>query len=68
MSFQCQALPSWMETSVTPWNDRVCHPSSPFGVIPVPRHWDPENLTSNKWLHNKGWIPDWNDIICYTLE
>ncbi|RLT60378.1 hypothetical protein WANA31_1178 [Wolbachia endosymbiont of Drosophila ananassae] len=29
-----------METSVTPWNDRVCHPSSPFGVIPVPRHWD----------------------------
>ncbi|WP_265037463.1 WPE palindromic element domain-containing protein [Wolbachia endosymbiont (group A) of Anomoia purmunda] len=18
---------------------------------------DPENLTSNKWLHNKGWIP-----------
>nr|WP_245611103.1 MULTISPECIES: WPE palindromic element domain-containing protein [unclassified Wolbachia] len=34
----------------------------------MPRHWDPENLTSNKWLHNKGWIPDWNDIICYTLE
>ncbi|WP_265023621.1 hypothetical protein [Wolbachia endosymbiont (group A) of Epistrophe grossularia] len=31
-------------------------------------HWDPENLTLNKWLHNKGWIPDWNDIICYTLE
>nr|WP_080717607.1 MULTISPECIES: WPE palindromic element domain-containing protein [Wolbachia] len=22
-------------------------------VIPVPRHWDPENLTLNKWLHNK---------------
>ncbi|MBC6685807.1 hypothetical protein H9I48_00815 [Wolbachia pipientis] len=27
--------------------------SSPFGVIPVPRHWDPGNLTLNKWLHNK---------------
>ncbi|WP_447933264.1 WPE palindromic element domain-containing protein [Wolbachia endosymbiont of Dactylopius coccus] len=25
----------------------------PRGVIPVPRHWDPENLTLNKWLHNK---------------
>ncbi|MDR2831513.1 MAG: hypothetical protein LBV62_01165 [Rickettsiales bacterium] len=24
-----------------------------FFVIPVPRHWDPENLTLNKWLHNK---------------
>ncbi|MDR2831531.1 MAG: hypothetical protein LBV62_01265 [Rickettsiales bacterium] len=23
------------------------------GVIPVPRHWDLENLTLNKWLHNK---------------
>ncbi|WP_265034541.1 hypothetical protein [Wolbachia endosymbiont (group A) of Apoderus coryli] len=22
-----------------------CHPSSPFFVIPVPRHWDPGNLT-----------------------
>ncbi|WP_353284998.1 WPE palindromic element domain-containing protein [Wolbachia endosymbiont (group A) of Beris morrisii] len=20
-------------------------------------HWDPENLTLNKWLHNKDWIP-----------
>ncbi|MDR0773650.1 MAG: hypothetical protein ACEY3L_03695 [Wolbachia sp.] len=19
----------------------------------MPRHWDPENLTLNKWLHNK---------------
>ena len=26
-------------------------------VIPVPRHWDPENLTLNKWLHSKSWIP-----------
>ncbi|MFP3014816.1 MAG: WPE palindromic element domain-containing protein [Wolbachia sp.] len=24
-----------------------------FLVIPVPRHWDPGNLTLNKWLHNK---------------
>nr|WP_265035779.1 WPE palindromic element domain-containing protein [Wolbachia endosymbiont (group A) of Anomoia purmunda] len=23
-------------------------------VIPVPRHWDPGNLISTKWLHNKG--------------
>ncbi|WP_265034853.1 MULTISPECIES: WPE palindromic element domain-containing protein [unclassified Wolbachia] len=23
----------------------------------MPRHWDPENLISTKWLHNKGWIP-----------
>nr|WP_310732731.1 WPE palindromic element domain-containing protein [Wolbachia pipientis] len=23
----------------------------------MPRHWDPENLTLNKWLHNKDWIP-----------
>nr|WP_264720229.1 WPE palindromic element domain-containing protein [Wolbachia endosymbiont (group B) of Eucosma cana] len=27
------------------------------GVIPVPRRWDPENLTLNKWLYNKNWIP-----------
>ncbi|MBA8757679.1 hypothetical protein HCR18_00880 [Wolbachia pipientis] len=27
------------------------------GVIPVPRHWDPEDLILTKWLHNKGWIP-----------
>nr|WP_264339400.1 MULTISPECIES: WPE palindromic element domain-containing protein [unclassified Wolbachia] len=20
-------------------------------------HWDPEDLISTKWLHNKGWIP-----------
>ncbi|MCA7010628.1 hypothetical protein LEM02_04555 [Wolbachia endosymbiont of Tribolium confusum] len=26
-------------------------------VIPVPRHWDPEDLTLNKWLYNKNWIP-----------
>ncbi|WP_265034684.1 MULTISPECIES: WPE palindromic element domain-containing protein [unclassified Wolbachia] len=33
-------------------------------VIPVPSschpsawHWDPEDLISTKWLHNKGWIP-----------
>ncbi|WP_353277963.1 primosomal protein N' [Wolbachia endosymbiont (group A) of Agelastica alni] len=29
-------------------------------VIPVPRHWDPENLTLNeytRWLYNKNWIP-----------
>ncbi|MFP3015650.1 MAG: WPE palindromic element domain-containing protein [Wolbachia sp.] len=25
----------------------------PRGFIPVPRHWDPGNLTLNKWLHNK---------------
>jgi WPE domain-containing protein len=31
-----------------------------FGVIPVSRHWDPENLISNeyaRWLYNKNWIP-----------
>ncbi|MDU8908524.1 hypothetical protein RYF00_00055, partial [Wolbachia endosymbiont of Drosophila bocqueti] len=22
----------------------------------MPRHWDPEDLISTKWLHNKGWI------------
>nr|WP_245611567.1 MULTISPECIES: hypothetical protein [unclassified Wolbachia] len=27
----------------------------------MPRHWDPEDLILTKWLHNKGWIPDWND-------
>ncbi|WP_264338782.1 WPE palindromic element domain-containing protein [Wolbachia endosymbiont (group A) of Cheilosia soror] len=30
------------------------------GVIPVPRHWDPENLTLNertRWLYNENWIP-----------
>lgn len=27
------------------------------GVIPVSRRWDPENLTLNKWLYNKNWIP-----------
>nr|WP_264704071.1 WPE palindromic element domain-containing protein [Wolbachia endosymbiont (group A) of Volucella inflata] len=30
----------------------------------MPRHWDPEDLISTKWLHNKGWIPvsgHWND-------
>ncbi|MFP3016072.1 MAG: primosomal protein N' [Wolbachia sp.] len=29
-------------------------------VIPVPRHWDPEDLTLNeytRWLYNKNWIP-----------
>ncbi|NEV49420.1 UDP-N-acetylmuramoyl-L-alanyl-D-glutamate--2,6-diaminopimelate ligase [Wolbachia pipientis] len=29
-------------------------------IIPVPRHWDPENLIANehtKQLHNKNWIP-----------
>ncbi|WP_341816365.1 hypothetical protein [Wolbachia endosymbiont (group A) of Nomada goodeniana] len=30
------------------------------GVIPV---WDPENLILTKWLHNKDWIPDWNDTL-----
>nr|WP_320157616.1 WPE palindromic element domain-containing protein [Wolbachia endosymbiont (group A) of Bombylius major] len=25
-------------------------------VIPVPRHWDPEDLILTKWLHNKDWI------------
>ncbi|QMV47505.1 hypothetical protein HC356_01675 [Wolbachia pipientis] len=25
--------------------------------MPVPRHWDPEDVISTKWLHNKGWIP-----------
>ncbi|MDE5062584.1 MULTISPECIES: WPE palindromic element domain-containing protein [Wolbachia] len=23
----------------------------------MPRHWDPEDVISTKWLHNKGWIP-----------
>ncbi|WP_349967076.1 UDP-N-acetylmuramyl-tripeptide synthetase [Wolbachia endosymbiont of Armadillidium arcangelii] len=30
------------------------------GVIPVPRHWDPENLIANehtRQLHNENWIP-----------
>ncbi len=29
-------------------------------VIPVPRHWDPENLIVNehtRWLYSKSWIP-----------
>ena len=29
-------------------------------VIPVPRHWDPENLITNehtRWLYNRNWIP-----------
>ncbi|MFP3033884.1 MAG: WPE palindromic element domain-containing protein, partial [Wolbachia sp.] len=29
-------------------------------VIPVPRHWDPDNLIANeyiKWQYNKNWIP-----------
>nr|URG39759.1 hypothetical protein M1L25_000895 [Wolbachia endosymbiont of Ostrinia furnacalis] len=25
-----------------------CHSSNPFSVIPVPRHWDPENFTLNE--------------------
>ncbi|WP_265031678.1 WPE palindromic element domain-containing protein [Wolbachia endosymbiont (group A) of Tiphia femorata] len=29
----------------------------PRGVIPVPRHWDPEDLILTKWLHNKDWMP-----------
>ncbi|MFP3021055.1 MAG: hypothetical protein ACEY3F_07125 [Wolbachia sp.] len=41
------------------------------GVIPVflslssqcPDYLDPGNLTLNKWLHNKNWIPDWNDTL-----
>nr|WP_068651539.1 WPE palindromic element domain-containing protein [Wolbachia endosymbiont of Trichogramma pretiosum] len=27
------------------------------GVIPVQRNWDPEDLTLNKWLCYKNWIP-----------
>ncbi|XPQ39500.1 hypothetical protein ACJZL1_02530 [Wolbachia endosymbiont of Rhagoletis indifferens] len=23
----------------------------------MPRHWDPEDLISTNWLHNKVWIP-----------
>ncbi|MFP3028405.1 MAG: hypothetical protein ACEY3L_19960 [Wolbachia sp.] len=37
MSFQCLLLLS-SQCSF------FCHPSSPFFVIPVPRHWDPEKL------------------------
>ncbi|WP_182319586.1 WPE palindromic element domain-containing protein [Wolbachia pipientis] len=32
----------------------------PEACSPVPRHWDPENLTLNKrtrWLYNRNWIP-----------
>ncbi|OAL98385.1 MAG: recombinase RecB [Wolbachia endosymbiont of Dactylopius coccus] len=35
-------------------------PEACSGVIPVPRHWDPENLTLNertRWLYNENWIP-----------
>ncbi|WP_447933142.1 WPE palindromic element domain-containing protein [Wolbachia endosymbiont of Dactylopius coccus] len=33
------------------------------GVIPVPRHWDPENLIVYYTTFSiKSWIPDWNDI------
>ncbi len=34
-------------------------------VIPVPRHWDPENFTLNehtRWLYNRNWIQ------CQALE
>ncbi|WP_341812273.1 PD-(D/E)XK nuclease family protein [Wolbachia endosymbiont (group A) of Conops quadrifasciatus] len=27
------------------------------GVIPVPRHWDPENLIATKQPYNENWIP-----------
>ena len=43
------------------------------GVIPVPRHWDPENLISNeytRWLYNETRIPasaTWM-IPCYQTE
>ncbi|WP_353288301.1 WPE palindromic element domain-containing protein [Wolbachia endosymbiont (group A) of Tromatobia lineatoria] len=30
-------------------HSKWCHPSA--------WHWDPEDLISTKWLHNKGWIP-----------
>nr|WP_255586163.1 PD-(D/E)XK nuclease family protein [Wolbachia endosymbiont of Tribolium confusum] len=32
----------------------------PEACSPVPRHWDPENLTLNectRWLYNRNWIP-----------
>ncbi|MFP3016084.1 MAG: WPE palindromic element domain-containing protein [Wolbachia sp.] len=29
---------------------------------------DPENLTLNKWLHNKGWIPVLRTIIYYVTS
>ncbi|WP_374698826.1 WPE palindromic element domain-containing protein [Wolbachia endosymbiont (group B) of Limnophora tigrina] len=35
-------------------------PEACSDVIPVPRHWDPENLTLNertRWLYNRNWIP-----------
>ncbi|UIP93183.1 hypothetical protein JSQ73_002425 [Wolbachia endosymbiont of Anopheles demeilloni] len=41
-------------------------------VIPVTRHWDPENFTLNehtRWLYNRNWIPlssNWNDTIYYS--
>ncbi|WP_374698656.1 WPE palindromic element domain-containing protein [Wolbachia endosymbiont (group B) of Limnophora tigrina] len=39
---------------------RVSSQRPPSSVIPVPRHWDPENSTANehiRQLYNKGWIP-----------
>ncbi len=37
-----------------------CYLKYSSSVIPVPRHWDPENLILNEYirlLYNKNWIP-----------
>ncbi|WP_353286888.1 WPE palindromic element domain-containing protein [Wolbachia endosymbiont (group A) of Anthophora plumipes] len=56
-----------MKVADTGFHPKRCHSSlesrKKNGVIPVPRHWDPENLILTKWLHNKDWIPDWNDTL-----
>ncbi|WP_264338106.1 hypothetical protein [Wolbachia endosymbiont (group A) of Cheilosia soror] len=61
------AVPSSCHPSaLTTWIQKKewCHSSSlPPLSSQCPDYLDPENLTLNKWLHNEGWIPDWNDII-----
>ncbi|MDR2831437.1 MAG: PD-(D/E)XK nuclease family protein [Rickettsiales bacterium] len=45
---------------------RCCTTSTKEGVIPVPRHWDPENLIAIKQLYNENWIPV--SATCMTEE